>query len=103
MVTEAAGAGFDTVAANVDYTLPASNNVEVLNMLGSGLDRHGHERGRNVYQQQRTEHAGRARRQRRLLRQQTGDVVVEAANGGIDAVEATVDYTLPASNTVEAL
>ena len=37
VVTEAASAGSDTVAANVDYTLPASNTVEVLNMLGSGL------------------------------------------------------------------
>ena len=36
-MTEAANAGSDTVAATVDYTLPASNTVEVLNMIGSGL------------------------------------------------------------------
>ncbi len=37
MVTEAASAGSDTVVATVNYTLPASNTVEVLNMLGAGL------------------------------------------------------------------
>ena len=37
VVTEAAGAGFDTVAAAVDYTLSSGNNVEVLNMIGAGL------------------------------------------------------------------
>ena len=37
VVTEAANAGSDTVAAFVNYTLPASNTVEVLNMIGSGL------------------------------------------------------------------
>ena len=37
VVTEAANGGHDTVGAYVDYTLPASNNIEVLSMLGSGL------------------------------------------------------------------
>ena len=37
MVTEAANGGFDTVIASVNYTLPASNTVEMLNMLGAGL------------------------------------------------------------------
>ena len=36
-MTEAANAGSDTVAAFVNYTLPASNTVEVLNMIGAGL------------------------------------------------------------------
>ena len=70
VVTEAANAGSDTVAAFVDYTLPASNTVEVLNMIGCRVDRHGHGRRRNVHQQQRTQHADWARRQRYLLRQQ---------------------------------
>ena len=30
-------------------------------------------------------------------------MVIEAANGGIDTVDATVDYTLPANNNVEVL
>ncbi len=37
VVTEAANAGSDTVAAFVNYTLPANNTVEVLNMIGAGL------------------------------------------------------------------
>ena len=37
VVVEAANGGFDTVVASVDYTLPASNTVEVLHMQGSGL------------------------------------------------------------------
>ena len=36
VVTEAANAGSDTVAAFVNYTLPANNTVEVLNMIGGG-------------------------------------------------------------------
>ncbi|HSH32122.1 MAG TPA: Ig-like domain-containing protein, partial [Actinomycetota bacterium] len=36
VVTEAVNAGSDTVAAFVNYTLPASSTVEVLNMIGSG-------------------------------------------------------------------
>src|SRR5262245_34159366 len=34
---EAANGGIDTVAATVDYTLPAGGNIEGLFMLGSGL------------------------------------------------------------------
>ena len=37
VVIEAANGGHDTVGAIVNYTLPASNNVEVLSMLGAGL------------------------------------------------------------------
>ena len=33
----------------------------------------------------------------------TRDVVTEATNAGLDTVEATVNYTLPADNNVEAL
>ena len=97
VVTEAAGAGFDTVVATVNYTLPASNTVEVLNMLGSGLTGTGSEGpetfissggpntliglgGDDVYYVNNTD-----------------DVVIEAAGGGIDTVTATVDYTLPAN------
>ena len=68
VVIEAANGGFDTVVATLDYTLPA--NVEALYMYGSGLDRHGLERRRHAAQQRRTQHAGRPRRRRSLLRQQ---------------------------------
>ena len=37
VVVEAANGGIQTVVASVDYTLPTSNTVEVLNMMGSGL------------------------------------------------------------------
>ena len=33
----------------------------------------------------------------------SADVVIEAANGGIDTVEATVNYTLPENDNIEAL
>ena len=33
----------------------------------------------------------------------TGDVVIEATNGGHDTVGAYVDYTLPANNNIELL
>ena len=62
MVTEAANAGSDTVAAFVDYTLPANNTVEVLNMLGPGLTGTGSDGAETLHQQRRTQHAGWSRR-----------------------------------------
>ena len=97
VVTEAANAGSDTVAAFVNYTLPASNTVEVLNMIGSGVDRDGHGRRRNVHQQQRAQHADWARRQRYLLRQQHR----RCRDRGARAAASTLclrasSYTMPA-------
>ena len=63
VVIEAASAGSDTAVSTVNYTLPADNTVEVLNMLGSGVDRHGLGRRRNADQHRRTQHADRAWRQ----------------------------------------
>jgi VCBS repeat-containing protein len=63
VVTEAAGAGSDTVVASTNYTLPPSNTVEVLNMLVLRVDRHGHGRRRNADQHRRTQHTDRAWRQ----------------------------------------
>ena len=60
VVIEAADGGVDTVPASVDYTMPA--DAEGLYMIGSGLDRHGHEQCRHSTQQRRTQHPGRARR-----------------------------------------
>ena len=39
VVIEAANGSYDTVIAFVNYTLPANNTVEVLNMIGSRVDR----------------------------------------------------------------
>src|SRR5262245_52348982 len=103
VVTEAANAGFDTVAASVDYTLPASNTVEVLNMLGFGLTGTGSNGAETLISSNGPNTLVGLDGNDVYYVNSTGDVVIEAANGGRDAVEATVDYTLPASNTVEAL
>ena len=58
---EAANGGIDTVAASVDYTMPA--NAEALYMLGSELTGTGTNNADSPAQQRRTQHAGRARRQ----------------------------------------
>ena len=96
-MTEAANAGSDTVAASVNYTLPASNTVEVLNMIGSagltGTGTDGAETfisssgpntliglgGNDIY------YVNTRRR-----------CVIEAPDGGVDTVLASVDYTMPA-------
>ena len=44
----------------VDYTLPASNTVEVLYMLGSGLTGTGSSGAETLHQRRRTQHAGGA-------------------------------------------
>jgi Ca2+-binding RTX toxin-like protein len=103
VVIEAAGAGFDTVAANADYTLPASNTVEVLNMLGPGLVGTGSDGpeilissfGANTL-------IGLGGDDLYFVRD-TGDVVIEAPNGGNDIVGAFVDYTLPENHNIELL
>ena len=103
VVTEAANAGFDTVAASVNYTLPANNTVEVLNMLGSGLTGTGTDGAETFISSSGPNTLIGLGGNDTYYVNNTGDVVIEAANGGIDTVEATVDYTLPASNNVEAL
>jgi VCBS repeat-containing protein len=103
VVIEAAGAGFDWVAASVDYTLPASNTVEVLNMLGTGLTGTGSEGPETLISSFGANTLiGRGGDDVYYVRD-TGDVVIEAAGAGVDWVAASVDYTLPASNTVEVL
>ena len=98
VVTEAANAGFDTVVAFVDYTLPASNTVEVLNMLGSGLTGTGSDGAETLSSAAAdpTRWSVSAAMITYYVNN-TADVVIEAPNGGIDTVVATVDYTLPAS------
>ena len=58
---EAANGGFDTVAATVDYTLPAQRRGAL--HVGSGLTGTGSNDADTLLQQRRTQHAGRARRQ----------------------------------------
>ena len=103
VVTEAASAGFDTVAASVNYTLPASNTVEVLNMLGSGLTGTGTDGPETLISTSGPNTLIGLGGNDTYYVNNTADVVIEAANGGLDTVDATVNYTLPASNNVEAL
>ena len=103
VVTEAASAGFDTVAASVNYTLPANNTVEVLNMLGSGLTGTGTDGAETFISSSGPNTLIGLGGNDTYYVSSSADVVIEAANGGIDTVEATVDYTLPTSNNVEAL
>jgi VCBS repeat-containing protein len=103
VVTEAAGAGFDTVAAVVDYTLPSGNNVEVLNMIGAGLTGTGSNGAETLISSSGPNTLIGLGGNDVYYVNDSADVVVEAASGGMDTVEATVDYTLPASNTVEGL
>ena len=103
VVTEAAGAGFDTVAAAVDYTLPSGNNVEVLNMIGAGLTGTGSNGAETLISSSGPNTLIGLGGNDVYYVNNSADLVVEAASGGMDTVEATVDYTLPASNTVEGL
>jgi VCBS repeat-containing protein len=101
VVIEAAGAGVDWVAASVDYTLPASNTVEVLNMLGPGLTGTGSEGSETLISSFGANTLIGLGGDDFYYVRDTGDVVIEAPNGGYDILAARVDYTLPAN--VEAL
>jgi VCBS repeat-containing protein len=103
VVIEAANAGFDTVAAFVDYTLPASNTVEVLNMLGSGLTGTGSDGAETFISSNGPNTLVGLGGNDTYYVNNTADVVIEAANGGIDTVEATVNYTLPTGGNIEGL
>src|SRR5262245_11723203 len=103
VVIEAAGAGSDWVAASVDYTLPASNTVEVLNMRGSGLIGTGTNGAETFVSSSGPNTLIGLGGNDTYYVNSPDDVVIEAANGGIDLVGSTVDYTLPADGNVEGL
>jgi len=105
MVTEAAGAGVDTVQSSVSYTLAA--NVEKLALKGTG-----HLRGTgNALNNTLTGNTGNNVLDGGLgndtmiggagndtyVRNAAGDVVTEGANAGIDTVQSSVSYTLSAN------
>ncbi|MEO7221788.1 MAG: calcium-binding protein, partial [Devosia sp.] len=103
VVVEAVNAGFDTVTAHLDYTLAV--NVEKL-VLAAGANATGNglaniiegNAGANVLDglggnDTMTGLAG----DDTYVVADAGDVVVEAANGGTDAVIAQFDYTLGAN------
>ena len=103
VVTEAANAGYDTVVATVNYTLPANNTVEVLNMVGSGLTGTGSDGAETLISSGGPNTLVGLGGDDVYYVSNTADVVIEAANGGFDTVAATVDYTLPDNNNIEVL
>ena len=99
VVIEAANGGFDTVAATLDYTLPA--NVEALYMFGSGLTGTGSNGADTLYSSGGPNTLVGLGGDDFYYVNNTGDVVTEATNGGYDTVMASVSYTL--STNVEAM
>ena len=94
VVTEAANAGFDTVAAFVNYTLPASNTVEVLNMIGSGLTGTGTDGPETFISSSGPNTLIGLGGNDTYYVKAPADVVIEAAGGGSTPCIASVDYTL---------
>jgi len=103
VVIEATNGGHDTVGAYVDYTLPDNSNIELLSMLGSGLTGTGSSGADTLHS------AGGPNTLKGLggddhyYVNNSADVVIEEANGGIDIVGATVNYTLPENHNIETL
>ncbi|HQS18686.1 M10 family metallopeptidase [Reyranella sp.] len=104
-VSEAAGGGFDTVQAWVSHTLSA--HVEALTLMGSGdLEGIGNtlantlsgNAGRNLLDggAGADTMAGGAGNDRYIV-DNVGDVVIEAAAGGLDTVQSSVTYALGAN------
>ena len=103
VVIEAATGGADTVGATANYTLPASNTVEVLNMIGSGLTGTGSDGAETLISSGGPNTLVGHDGDDAYYVGNTDDVVVEAANDGSDIVGATVDYTLEDKPNIEAL
>ena len=97
VVTEAANAGSDTVAAFVNYTLPASNTVEVLNMIGAGLTGTGTDGPETFISSSGPNTLIGLGGNDTYYVNNADDVVIEAPDGGVDTVLASVDYTMPAN------
>ena len=101
MVTEAVNAGSDTVAAFVNYTLPASNTVEVLNMIGSGLPGArltgtGTDGAETFISSSGPNTLIGLGGNDTYYVNNAADVVIEVPGGGVDTVLASVNYTMPA-------
>jgi VCBS repeat-containing protein len=97
LVVEAASAGSDTVVASTNYTLPASNTVEVLNMLGSGLTGTGTGGVETLISTGGPNTLEGLGGDDYYYVYNILDVVVETASAGSDTVVASANYTLPAN------
>ena len=99
VVTEAANGGYDTVVARASFALPA--NVEALYMIGTGLTGTGSGNADLLLSSGGPNTLIGLGGDDRYYVNDSADVVTEAANGGYDAVVATVSFTLSAD--VEAI
>ena len=81
-VIEAANGGIDTVEATVDYTLPTSDNVEALYMLGSGLTGTGSNGAETLLSSGGPNTLVGLGGDDLYYVNNAADVVIEAANGG---------------------
>ena len=91
------------MAASVNYTLPDNNNIEVLSMLGSGLTGTGSSGADTLHSAGGPNTLIGLGGDDHYYVNNSADVVIEEANGGIDTVGATVNYTLPENHNIEAL
>jgi VCBS repeat-containing protein len=98
-VNEAVGAGYDIVAATVDYTLPA--NVEALYIIGTGLIGTGSGDANTLLSTGGANTLVGLAGDEIYYVNNSADTVTETGGAGYDIVAASVDYTLPAN--VEAL
>ena len=98
-VNEAVGAGYDIVAASVDYTLPA--NVEALYIIGTGLTATGSGDANTLLSSGGPNTLVGLAADDIYYVNNSGDTVTETGGAGYEIVTATVDYTMPAN--VEAL
>src|SRR4030095_3811786 len=83
------------VVASVNFTLPA--NVEVLNMVGSGLTGTGTGGADTLMSNGGANTLFGLGGDDLYYVNNTADVVIEAVNGGYDTVMASVSYTLSAN------
>jgi len=103
VVIEAANAGNDIVGATVNYTLSENHNIEVLSMLGSGLTGTGSSGTDTLHSAGGPNTLIGLGGDDHYYVNNSADVVIEEANGGIDIVGATVNYTLPENHNIETL
>ena len=83
---EAADGGAYTMGAFVDYMLPASNTVEVLNMVGSGLTGTGSAGAEALISSGGPNTLVGLDGDDLYYVNNAADIVTEAANGGFDTV-----------------
>jgi uncharacterized repeat protein (TIGR01451 family) len=98
-VNEAVGAGYDTVAATVDYALPV--NVEALYLIGAGLTAIGSGNADSLLSSGGPNTLVGLFGDDLYYVNNSGDTVTESGGAGYDTVVATVGYTLPTN--VEAI